>query len=92
LLSPILILAGWADPRRTAGVSAVFILTNSMSGLVGQLVANPHLPMMVAPWIAAAVAGAFVGSGLGSRRIAARTLSRVLAVVLVIAGVKFMLI
>ena len=35
-LSPLLLLLGWADVRKTAGVSAAFILVNSAAGLLGQ--------------------------------------------------------
>ena len=92
LLSPILILARWADPRRTAGVSAAFILANSVSGLAGQLAAHQHLPILVVPWVVAAAAGGVLGSGLGSRRLGAQMLRRVLATVLIIASIKFILI
>jgi uncharacterized membrane protein YfcA len=91
-LSPILLLAGWADPRRTAGVSALFILVNSLAGLGGRLAALPHLPAAVAPWAVAAVVGGLLGSGLGSRRLGAQKLRRVLAVVLVVASVKLILV
>jgi hypothetical protein len=91
-LSPILLLAGWADPRRMAGVSAVFILMNSLAGLTGQLAAIPHLPATIAPWAVAAVAGGLLGSQIGSRRLGAQKLRRVLAVVLVVASVKLILV
>lgn len=91
-LSPVLLLAGWADPRRTAGVSAVFILVNSLAGLGGRLAAIPHLPVAVVPWAVAAVAGGFLGSWIGSRRLGAQKLRRVLAVVLVVASVKLILV
>ena len=35
-LSPVLLLAGWADLRTTAATSVTFILANSAAGLVGQ--------------------------------------------------------
>jgi uncharacterized protein len=34
-LSPLLLFMGWAETRRTAGVSAAFILVNSIAGLAG---------------------------------------------------------
>jgi len=91
-LSPVLLLAGWADPRHTAGVSAMFILVNSFAGLSGNLALVPHLPVAIAPWAVAAVAGGVLGSSIGSRRLASQNLRRVLAVVLVVASVKLILV
>ncbi len=87
-LSPVLLLAGWADPRTTAGVSAVFILVNSLAGLVGNLAVIPRLPASIAPWAVAAVAGGVLGSQIGSRWLGAQRLRRVLALVLVVASYK----
>jgi hypothetical protein len=87
-LSPLLLLAGWADPRRTAGVSAVFILVNSLAGLAGHLAAIPHLPATIAPWAVAAIIGGVLGSEIGSRRLEMRKLRRVLALVLLVASAK----
>jgi uncharacterized membrane protein YfcA len=87
-LSPVLLLAGWADARRTAGVSAAFILVNSAAGLLGNLTSVKSLPAAL-PYLAlAALAGGLVGSELGSRRLPSPAIRRLLALVLVIAGVK----
>ncbi len=90
-LSPILLLMGWADTKQTAGVSALFILVNSLSGLAGQWVSVPQLPTEIYFWGLAAVAGGLIGSEFGSHRLANRTLRRILALVLVIAGLKLIL-
>lgn len=96
-LSPLLILTGWADPRRTAGVSAAFILANSLAGLAGQLTGlqgqSPlaglrALPHEIVIWAPAAVIGGLIGSYLGARRLGNPTIRRLLAVVLVVAGIK----
>ncbi|MBS0186611.1 MAG: sulfite exporter TauE/SafE family protein [Planctomycetes bacterium] len=34
-LSPVILLMGWADPKRTAATSSLFILVNSFAGLGG---------------------------------------------------------
>ena len=87
-LSPLLVLSGWADPRRTAGVSVVFILTNSISGLGGQLASLPNLPYELWLWAPAAIIGGLIGSGLGARRLGNPAIRRLLAVVLMIAAAK----
>jgi len=43
-LSPFILLMGWAQPRQTAGVSAAFILVNSVSGLIGHLASIKFIP------------------------------------------------
>ncbi|HEV2881688.1 MAG TPA: sulfite exporter TauE/SafE family protein [Pyrinomonadaceae bacterium] len=91
-LSPLLLLMGWADTRRTAGVSAAFILVNSIAGLLGNLTNQQTLPPALPYFALAAVVGGIVGSEFGSRRLASVTIRRLLAVVLVVAGVKMILV
>lgn len=87
-LSPLLLFMGWAEARQTAGVSAAFILANSVAGLMGNLSSTPHLPAAIPVWAVAAVTGGYVGAEHGSKRLSNSTLRRVLAVVLVIASLK----
>ncbi len=90
-LSPLLLFMGWAETKASAGVSAAFILVNSIAGTVGLLTRPVVLPAMLPLWAAAAIVGGLLGSELGSRRLGNPTLRRLLAVVLVIAGGKLML-
>lgn len=87
-LSPLLLLMGWADTRRTAGVSAAFILVNSIAGLLGNFSNVQALPSALPYFALAAVVGGLAGSEFGSRRLANVTIRRLLALVLVVAGVK----
>ncbi|MGI8812128.1 MAG: sulfite exporter TauE/SafE family protein [Pyrinomonadaceae bacterium] len=87
-LTPILLLMHWAETRTAAGVSVLFILVNSIAGLLGNLSQLSHLPSDVWMWIAAAVIGGLIGSTLGSKRFDSLTLRRVLATVLLFASVK----
>ncbi len=87
-LSPLLLLAGWADLRTTAATSVVFILANSAAGLLGQWHAVGNLPAEALPWGAAVVCGGLVGSWLGARRLPAPAIRATLAAVLVTAGIK----
>lgn len=90
-LSPLLILMGWADTRQTAGISALFIVVNSVAGLLGQLASLSNIPPAISFWALAAVIGGWVGAEYGSRRLNTTALRRLLSVVLVIAGVKLIL-
>jgi uncharacterized protein len=90
-LSPLLLLNGWATIKQSAGVSALFILVNSIAGLLGYLTKFPTLPSSLWLWSIAAAVGGWLGAEYGSQRIGNRSLQRLLAVVLVIAGVKLIL-
>lgn len=90
-LSPLLLLLGWADVRKTAGVSVAFILVNSAAGLLGHLASVKNVPHEIVWWAPAALIGGLIGSELGSRRLAPLTMRRLLAVVLVVAGVKMLM-
>jgi len=89
-LSPLLLFLGWADTRKTAGVSVVFILVNSASGLLGHMASVRKVPHEIIWWAPAALVGGLIGAELGSRRLAPMTMRRLLAVVLVVAGVKML--
>lgn len=90
-LSPLLLFTGWLDTRQTAGVSAAFILVNSLAGLAGNLTSVRSLPGALPLWALAAAAGGFIGPELGSRKLGNSALQRVLTVVMIIAGLKLLL-
>lgn len=87
-LSPLLLFMGWAETRETGGVSAAFILVNSLAGLTGNPASLAHLPTHWPIWAGAVVIGGTIGAGLGSRRIGTPTFRRLLGVVLLVAGAK----
>jgi uncharacterized membrane protein YfcA len=89
-LSPLLLLAGWANLRTTAATSVAFILVNSTAGLLGQLPIGEVWPPDLGYWIGAVVLGGGVGATLGSRRLSVPVLRWVLAAVLVVAGAKML--
>ena len=89
-LSPLLLLLGWADIRKTAGVSVTFILVNSISGLLGHIESVRSLPHEIIWWVPAAFIGGLIGAELGSRRLTPLVMRRLLAAVLVVAGLKML--
>jgi hypothetical protein len=90
-LTPILLFKKWARARSAAAVSALFILVNSVAGLLGNLGSARNLPSFAIVLAAAAVVGGAVGSHLGSRHFRPVAIRRSLAVVLLIAGAKLIL-
>jgi uncharacterized membrane protein YfcA len=87
-LSPVLLLTGWADVRKCAGVTAAFVLVNSIAGLAGNLASVYYLPPQAPYFAAVAAVGGIIGSELGSRRLAPAMMKYLLAIVLVVAGCK----
>jgi uncharacterized membrane protein YfcA len=87
-LSPLLVLAGYASVRQSAGVTAPFILVNSVAALAGQLLGGAVLPSTLPIWGAAVLAGGWLGTEFGTRRLTGPALRRVLAAVLAVAGLK----
>lgn len=90
-LSPLLLVMRWAPVRVISGVSAAFILVNSIAGLLGVLQKSVVLPSALPLWAVAAIAGGWIGAEYGSRRFANPTIRKLLALVLAIAGVKMIL-
>jgi hypothetical protein len=90
-LSPILLVLGWAGPKTTAGISAPFILVNSLVALAAGSYAVGSLPAEL-PWLAAAaLAGAPLGTWLGLVKLKQKGLLFVLAVVMALAGAKLLI-
>ena len=90
-LTPLLLLMHWARAKQAAAVSALFILVNSISGLLGNFSSTGQYPRFALVLVAAAALGGVIGSWLGSRRFDPTLIKRCLAVVLVIAGTKLIL-
>ena len=90
-LTPLLLLMRWATTKQAAGVSALFILVNSVSGLLGNVSSTQRIPSYAIPLAVAAVVGGTIGSHLGSRRLPHTAIKRLLAIVLLVAGTKLIL-
>ena len=89
-LSPLLLLMGWATPKQTAGVAAVFVLTNSAAALLGMW-DHLSLPAQFPVWAVAVLIGAWLGAEIGSRKLGEGIVCKVLAAVLLLGGLKMIL-
>jgi uncharacterized membrane protein YfcA len=87
-LTPLLLFCRWARIRQAAAASALFILVNSIGGLIGYFTAVRSIPILGVYLAIPAIIGGTIGSHLGSRRLPPRSIAIFLAVVLVIAGTK----
>jgi uncharacterized protein len=87
-LTPLLLFMRWARTKTVAATSALFILLNSISGLLGNFSSTKNLPAFAFVLVGAAVVGGAAGSYFGSWRFNHIVIKRLLAVVLTIAGAK----
>lgn len=87
-LTPLLIFFRWSATKPASAVSALFILANSISGLLGNFSSTRQLPLRALPIALAALVGGALGSYLGSQRFSVAFIKKLLAVVLLIAGYK----
>lgn len=87
-LSPLIILFGWEDARKTSGIAAAFIVLNSAAGLLGNLASVQQLPVELPILVASVFGGALLGTWLGVSRLPRYRLLQGLAIVLIIAALK----
>jgi uncharacterized membrane protein YfcA len=87
-LSPMILLLGWAGPKATAGISAPFIMINSMAGLMGGSLVAHDLPEALPLLAGSALLGALVGTWLGIRKLSTRALLVTLSLVMALAAIK----
>jgi uncharacterized membrane protein YfcA len=88
ILSPVLLLMGWATMKQTAAISALFILVNSISGLFGFVSQGGTLPASSGLLIALVFTGGLFGAYYGSTKFNSKGLRIVLSVVIGIAIFK----
>jgi uncharacterized membrane protein YfcA len=86
-LSPLLLFMAWSTTRNALGVAAVFILCNSVAGLLGNYASVRSLPSELPLFIGAVLIGAVIGTTIGIR-LKPEYILKALGVVLLIAGFK----
>jgi uncharacterized protein len=91
-LSPLLLLLKWGKVREVSAVAALFVLVNSISGLLGHLSSLQAIPHFAPLLAVAALIGGSIGAFFGSRRLPTAAVIKSLAAVLLIAGFKLLLI
>ncbi len=90
ILSPVILLLHWADMKKTAAVSALFIFVNSLAGLAGLFTKGFQLESQMLWMLLIAFAGGALGSYFGAGHFENKKLKWILALVLLIASVKLM--
>jgi uncharacterized membrane protein YfcA len=87
-LTPLLLISGIAGARTAGGLSAAFILVNSISGLLGNFTSVQNLPDNLVFFLLVVAIGGFIGAGLGIKKLGHPALKILLGIVLIIAGFK----
>lgn len=87
-LSPVIILLAWGNTKDAAAVSSLFIVCNSVAGLLAAGHSFIGFTNTSYIWIAAAAAGGLAGAYLGSHKFQLTTVRYILSAVLCIAAVK----
>lgn len=92
-LSPVLNLLNWKDPRTVASLASVFILVNSIAGLIGLTVAGTFEFDTELIWklILAVVLGGSIGSYLSSKKFNLRFLGGLTALLVIYVGLRLVL-
>lgn len=91
-LSPLMILLRWAKVREVSGIAALFILVNSISGLLGHLNSLQHVPEYAPVLAGMALLGGTVGALCGSRHLPVAAILKAMSLMMVLAGGKMFLI
>ncbi len=89
-LSPLLLFFKWAPIKVISGVTAGFILVNSISGILGILSTQTQFHPTLPIWLLVVIIGGFIGAEYGSRRLGNTTILRLLAIVLIVSGIKML--
>ena len=87
-LSPLLLFMGWADAKKTAAISAAFILLNSLSGLTAHIIKGAADWTLLGVLAITVLIGGGIGSYIGAFRLLPITLQRLLGAVLLLAALK----
>lgn len=91
-LSPCLYILKWSEPRRISALASLFILVNSIGGLLGQMKRGiPDLSwQFLLPLLAAVLIGGQIGSRLGARKFNPVYIKRITAVLIFVAGINIL--
>jgi uncharacterized membrane protein YfcA len=90
-LSPLMILLGWARVREVSGIAALFILVNSVAGLLGHLSSLQHVPEYAPLLAVLALVGGALGALGGSRHLPVTAIVKAMSLMLFLAGGKMFL-
>lgn len=89
-LSPLLMLRRWAMPREAAATASIYIVLNSLAGLLGQLSkpGSAEFAALILPLGAAVLIGGTLGTRFGSRKLSPVLLQKGTAVLVAVVAAR----
>ena len=90
-LSPLIVFLGWTTVKGSSGTAAVFILFNSISGLLGNITSISLIPNTIFLYSFSAFGGVLIGTQLGIKIFNEHYMKNALGIVLIVAGFKFII-
>jgi hypothetical protein len=90
ILSPLLLMLGWSSFKETAVISSLFILVNSVAGLLGASKYSFAMDSLLAILLPLTIASGMLGAYWGSHHLSTTRLRYLLATVLLMAAIKFL--
>ena len=92
-LSPILHFLNWAEAKKISAVASVFILLNSISGLIGQFSRGfPDLDwQLMISLLLAVLVGGQIGSRMGSKKFKPVYVRRITALLIFVAALNILI-
>lgn len=91
-LSPVLHLSKWEIPKKIAATTSVFILTNSIAGLIGQISTHGfQLDLkIIIPLIMSVFIGGQIGSRLSISRFDPKLVKRISAILILLVSMRIL--
>ena len=95
-LAPVLHLLRWSDPKNIAGTCSLFILVNSLAGLVGQMMKLDTSGLLQSAvssyWIVlpAVLIGGQIGSWMGASRINIHVIKKITAILILYVSIRLL--
>lgn len=90
-LSPMLHFMRWDKAHQISALASLFILVNSISGLIGYVQQRTAIPWNLAlPLMVAVFIGGQLGARMGATRLNPRYVKRITAFVIFVAGIKIL--
>lgn len=90
-LAPILHLMNWDETKKIAALASIFILANSISGLLGVMANDVTIRWsFVVPLLVAVAVGGQIGSRLGARKFNPTIIKRITAVLIFLAAANIL--
>lgn len=88
ILSPVVLMLGWSNPKTTAGISALFIFVNSAAGLLGKYSTGLEYPGSMPLIIILVIVGGLLGAYFGAQKWSNMHIKKLLAVLLFLGAIK----